>query len=213
MSGLTNALTTELQKIVAWIEESLVNLEIPTKEDRIKIAAAWFDIAIECQSSMLLILQSEKYALCFAGQRVLFEALVRGLWVQHCADDKAVENFKSGQGAKDLRKLTIAIKHKLGEELLDLEGYRETLERYLHDFTHTGIQHILRRFGADEIGPSYSEREISIVINFVVLVGMQAAASLALIAGRGDLAEQTYQRMTDYASLYQDLSTLETAAV
>jgi hypothetical protein len=201
MSKLVDELINRLKEGVEWIDQNFTNIDIPS-DDRAYVAAGCFDIAIEFQASIFLLLQSKQLALCFASQRLLFEALIRGIWVQHCADEKEFKNFTEGHGPKKLERMTLAIKEKVGDDVLQLDQFREQLEGHMHDFAHTGYQHIARRYTSDTLGPNYSDREICIVVNMTYLMGMQAAARIAVLSGNGELATATYEQMARYGAAY-----------
>jgi hypothetical protein len=169
------------------------------------------------------------FALMFAAQRLLFESLLRGLWFQYCATDKEVEEFKHGEsllrglwfqycatdkeveefkhgtGPKKFAKMIAAIESKIGAELLPLQSYRERLEGHLHDFTHTGFQHITRRHRPGEVGANYPDREICQAVNLAALLGLQAAARMAVTALNEPLANATHEKMVAYAKRFMQL--------
>jgi hypothetical protein len=205
MSKIIDELVVLLQNGVTWIDQNYVNIDLPVDDERAHVAAGCFDIAIEFQASILLLCKAERFALCFAAQRLIFEALVRGIWIKDCAEEKQFEAFKNGHGPRKLEPMTAAINKKFGDDVLHLDRYRDQLEGHLHDFAHTGYQHIARRYTDDTLGPNYSEREICIVINLTYLMGMQAAARIAVLSGNPKLATATYEQMARYGEAYAQL--------
>lgn len=195
-------LTAELQDAVSWIDQEYKNVRLPRDEVNVLIAVGCYDLAIEHQAAMLLLCKSNLYGTMFATQRLLFEALLRGLWVQYCASPSDIKQFTEGHGPRKLLSMTSAIEKKLGDELLPLESYRKRLEGHLHDFTHTGFQHVARRHRPGEVRSNYSERDICVAINLAALLGLQAAARMAVVAGDDKLVAATHAKMVSYAKRY-----------
>lgn len=203
--NMSKELASEWQDVVKWIDQKFITIEVPSDSDREQIATGCFDIAIDFQAGMYGLFELNSYALMFASQRPIFDALLRGLWIQYCASEKEIEAFKTGSGPRKLLKMTTAIEAAVGDELLPLESYRARLEGHLHDFTHTGYQHIARRHGNKILGPNYPDHELCQVINFATLIGLQAAARMAIVAKETDLAAATHAKMVEYGKRYVQL--------
>lgn len=205
MTNLVNALIDELQGAVIWIDENYIDLDIPPDQEQVQVAAGCFDIAVEHQSAILLLCRSRSFALVFAAQRLIFEAVLRGLFIQYCIDETRFQSFKNGGSLGKFQLMIAEIKGKLGDEVLDLEKFRGRLEGHMHHFTHTGYQHVARRYATGTLGANYSQHDICTAINLSALFGLQAAARLAVIADRPDLSTATYERMAEYGSRYVEL--------
>ncbi|OEZ90101.1 hypothetical protein JAB9_54220 [Janthinobacterium sp. HH107] len=205
MTKLIDALIVELQDGVTWIDKLFVNIGIPSEEEVIQVAAGCFDIAIELQSGILLLCRARSFALVFAAQRLIFEAVIRGLFIQYCIDERKFHSFKNGGTLGKYESMIVEIEKKLGDEVLDFEKFRARLEGSMHHFTHTGYQHVARRYATGILGPNYSERDICTAINLTALFGFQAAARMAIIANRPELALATKEKMVAYSSRYMVL--------
>ncbi|TNC78535.1 hypothetical protein FHI69_04415 [Janthinobacterium lividum] len=202
MTKLIDALIAELQDGVTWIDKHYANLSVPSEEEVIQVAAGCFDIAIELQSGILLLCRARSFALVFAAQRLIFEAVIRGLFIQYCIDEKKFNAFKNGETLGKYDSMIVEIENKLGDEVLDFEKFRARLEGSMHHFTHTGYQHVARRYAADILGPNYSERDICTAINLTAFFGFQAAARMAIIANKPELATATKEKIVAYSSRY-----------
>lgn len=205
MTKFIDALIDELQDGVTWIDKRYVNLGIPSEEEAIQVAAGCFDIAMEHQSGILLLCRARSFALVFAAQRLIFEAVIRGLFIQYCIDAPKFHAFKNGGTLGQYGPMIVEIKNKLGDEVLDFEKFRVKLEGAMHHFTHTGYQHVARRYDAGVLGPNYSQRDICTAINLAALFGFQAAARMAIIAGQPELAIATHEKMVAYGHRYMQL--------
>lgn len=194
-----------LDDSVAWQKKNSTDLEFPKEDDRRKLCAGCYSIAMEFQVSILLLLKTNQFALCFASQRLLFEAHVRGLWLQYCADESQLSAFINGHGPKRLEPMTTAICAALGGDLLGLENLRSKIEGTLHDFTHTGIQHVSRRYSDDALGPHYSFHDKCLIVRMTYQIGMQATMEIFSICGRLDLRDQANEKLNEYSKYYSEL--------
>lgn len=202
MTQLVDAVTNELETVVKWIDAHFVDLNIPADNENVQVAAGCFDIALEHQSGILLLCRAKSFALVFGAQRLIFEAVLRGLYIQYCVSEPKFEDFKNGAGLGKYEQMSAEIKLKLGNEVLDFALFRERLEGSMHHFTHTGYQHVARRYIDGSLGSHYSERDVCTAINLTVLFGLQAAARMAVIAGQPELATATHEQMAAYAETY-----------
>jgi len=194
-----------LDDSVAWQTHNFADLVVPKGDDRVKLCAGCYSIAIEFQASILTLLKNNQFALCFASQRLIFEALIRGLWLQYSADEKELEAFINGRGQNKLKFMTTAISAALGGDVLGLDELRIRIEGYLHDFTHTGIHHVSRRYTDQTLGPNYSVHDMCRIVHLTYQMGMQAAMQLFLVCGRNDLREQALERLVEYGKAYAEL--------
>jgi hypothetical protein len=205
MPQLIDEITGELERVVKWIDAHYVDIEIPPDNEKVQVAAGCFDIALEHQSGILLLCRAKSFALVFGAQRLIFEAVLRGLYIQYCVSEPKFEDFKNGAGLGKYEQMSAEIKLKLGDEVLDFARFRERLEGSMHHFTHTGYQHVARRYIDGSLGCHYSERDVCTAINLTALFGLQAAARMAVITGQLGLATATYEQMAAYAETYSSL--------
>lgn len=205
MKNAVSLVVNILDDSVAWQTNNFADLGVPKGDDRVKLCAGCYSIAIEFQASILTLLKNNQFALCFASQRLLFEALIRGLWLQYSADEKEIEAFINGQGRNKLKSMTTAISAALGGDVLGLDELRIRTEGYLHDFTHTGIHHVSRRYTDQTVGPNYSVHDMCRIVHMTYQMGMQAAMEFFLVCGRNDLREQAFERLFEYNAVYAEL--------
>lgn len=68
------------ERLIQWTDNLIDGIEI-SSDDRSRIAAGCFDIALENQKSIILLINKKLYGSAFSLVRVQFEAYVRGLWL------------------------------------------------------------------------------------------------------------------------------------
>jgi len=83
----------ESEELIQWIEKQINGLEI-FSEERIRLAPGCLDMALEHQKAIVLLVANKLYGSAFALARLIFEAYVRGIWLQLCASEEEVEKFK-----------------------------------------------------------------------------------------------------------------------
>jgi hypothetical protein len=153
------------EKLIKWIDDLIDGVEI-SSNDRSRIVAGCFDIVLENQKSIILLIKQKLYGSAFSLVRVQFEAYVRGLWLQHCAKDVDIENFKKDKLSKTFASMI--------EEIEKVDGYKDGVISKaknagwtpMNSFTHTGFRQVVRRNTESFIEPDYGVAEIDEVIKF-----------------------------------------------
>lgn len=102
------------EKLIQWEDLKIDGLTV-SSDDRPRIAASCFDVALEHQKAIILLITNKLYGSAFALIRVLFESYVRGLWLNYCANDKEINEFKKGKMDKKFGKLI--------EDIEKIDGY------------------------------------------------------------------------------------------
>ena len=156
------------------INDALEEAEYAGSEKE-RLAVSCLEIALEHQSAILRLGTDEAYGAMFALLRPMAEAYVRGTWLFRCADEKGVRAFK-----------TAKLK-KFADLLADIErsqgcGVKAPIKKVvddLHDFTHTGINQVLRRM---IVGGHYPDDDLAKAYNLASTFGLFAALELASLA-------------------------------
>jgi len=193
------AAQVELLDLIAWIDANLTGIELPTDE-RSMVAVGCFDVTIEHQAAIALLNQGELHGSMFALIRVAYESLVRGLWLQRCADEREISLFKSGKVNNTFAQLVTAIENELDLQGSLLSAVKVKVWRAMNGFTHTGFFQVSRRHREGEVRGNYTEPEIAQVLYLAGVFGLIAAGQLAELSGRNDLAQQAVIRMQGYGS-------------
>lgn len=152
-------------KLAETLGQRLHGLRLPN-EARFRVSFACFAVAQQHQSAILILLQHEPRleATAFALLRPLLEATLRGEWILHCATDEQVKTFALG-GKKQL---------DMSNVVKDLESCNpgsnahevlyKKLWQVVSAYTHT-YEHQVQHWLGDEIAPSYTEEQVSWLLN------------------------------------------------
>lgn len=81
------------EALIQWMDQRIDGLEIRSDE-RTRISAACFDVALEHQKSIVLLIANHLVGSAFSLVRVLFETYIRGLWLERCASETEIEKYK-----------------------------------------------------------------------------------------------------------------------
>lgn len=163
---------------------------------RFKTSAILFNIVIDHTSACLLLLKSEKYSSVSALLRVIYEGLVRALWIKNCATDVEVSLFlerdkilKNSQEEYHARELVEAV-----DKVLDAENIFSVLHKKFWkiycSFTHGGIEQINRNINKECIQLNYSNEEIVLFSQFILCFAMFSVIQIGEIIGKEKEADE-----------------------
>jgi hypothetical protein len=188
-----------LVDVVRWIDEHHSGIVLPADE-RSRMTAGCFDVAIEHQAAIALLSSGQLYGPMFALLRVLTESVVRGLWLAQCASDTDLAKFKKHRLDKDFAQLIQEIEQAIGYAQSPLSKLKTNSWKAMNGFTHTGFYQVARRNGPGTTGPNYPPEEISQALALAGALGLIAASQLAGLAGTQPLLQATMTRMKAYAN-------------
>lgn len=187
---------SRLVEVIAWIDETTTGLKLKTS-DRTMLASGCYDAAIEYQAAIAILSASELYGALFALLRVLYEAVIRGLWLSECATEADLERFKRGILKKDISVILIEVEAKIGSEVIS--QFHRTAWKSLNGFTHTGMHQVSRRHRIGQLGSNYDAKEVCNALGVSGALGLIAAGQLISLADRNDLTEPYLERLAVYA--------------
>lgn len=175
------------EELIQWIDKQIDGLEI-TSEERVRLAAGCLDMVLEHQKAIVLLVANKLYGSAFSLARLIFEAYVRGIWLQMCASDTEIEKYKKDKLEKDFSTLIKDIESCNGFE----EGILSTAKAAnwisMNSFTHSGYLQAVRRNKEETIEPNYTDVEIIELLNIANALGMLSALQIALLADKKELA-------------------------
>jgi len=175
------------------MDQKIDGLEI-SSDDRTRITAACFDIALEHQKAIVLLIANKLVGSAFSLVRILFEAYIRGLWIGKCATDKEIEDFKKNKLEKTFGTLIQEIEQQEGFQEGVLSKAKAASWKAMNSYTHSGFFQSVRRNTDETIEPNYDEDEILEVLGFSDAIGMLTALQIALVAGNVELANDLLER-------------------
>ena len=181
------------EALIQWMDQRIDGLEI-SSDERTRISAACFDITLEHQKAIVLLVANQLIGTAFSLVRLLFEAYIRGLWLGKCASDQEIEKYKKNRLDKTFATLI--------QEIEQIEGFQEGVLskaktanwKAMNSYTHSGFFQSVRRNKDDTIEPNYDADEILEVLGFTNSIGMLTALQVSLMAGDEEFAKDLLKR-------------------
>jgi hypothetical protein len=131
-------------------------------EDRGRLFMLFLHASLEYHRSISLLIDKRLYGSAFAMQRVLYESVLRGLWIGYGASDYKVDSFISNKhfDFPEPNKMAKAL-----DNVLEIGYYFKRIHetdyyKAMCGYTHTGDLQISRRFKDDSITWNYDDAEI-----------------------------------------------------
>jgi len=188
----------EYQRSIAkWIDDNL-SISYEHEDENESLALSCLDVAVENHAAIIILIQSQLYGSALSLLRVQLEALVRGTWLLHVATpEQCVKYMKSDvpKFYKLIEEVEAAIDKK--DSLLSL--IKESHWGIFNDFTHTGIEAIIRRKGPETTGHlNYRTEEIVKVLRHSGLYTVLAATELASLSKNQMLINKTLEFANQY---------------
>lgn len=184
-----------LAQTVALVERHFGVIAIPG-DDRSRMAAACFDVAVDHQKAILVLVRSHLAGSAFALARLLCEAFVRGIWLRRCADEQDLARFQKGkvpQYFEMIEAIERTLQFEPGESPLSL--FKNAHWKVLNEFTHTGYSQVFRRVTADSIAPAYPDKEIAQIMRIGAVNGLLALFELASMGRAEHILEEVKKQM------------------
>ena len=168
------------EKLIQWIDSKIDGLTF-VSDDRSRIVAGCFDIALEHQKAIIILLARQMYGSAFSLLRLLFEAYVRGLWLQHCANENEIEKLKNGRIDKTFGNLIKDIEKNEGYQGGVLSKAKKAGWNKTNCFTHSGFSQVVRRNTESSIEPNYDSEEIKEAMDFTNAIGLLTSLELSFL--------------------------------
>lgn len=151
---------------------------------RTQLQVAYCHLVIEHQFAVAHLLEGRMTASAFALARPAFEALVKGLWLYHCATDEELEKHASGRELDQIAKLSERLL------LVDLPAVITTsIHRVKTDYwkalsslTHMGHSQLRYWLNEDGVQANYPDAALHELANFASFMALVAGRELALRA-------------------------------
>ena len=82
----------ESEELAIWLHAKIDGMAVPNHE-RSRMATGCFNLVIEHQHAVALLMRHKLYGSAFALARSTYEAYIRGVWLRNCATDQQIQDF------------------------------------------------------------------------------------------------------------------------
>jgi hypothetical protein len=169
------------EAIIQKIDANLHGVEI-SPDARHRLACACLDASIEHQKAIVILINRKFYGSAFALVRAQFETYIRGLWLERCATEEEVDDFRKDKIDKSFKAIIDDIEKCEGYDVGVLSSVKTESWDAMNSYTHGGYLQAVRRMSEKYMEPNYDVSEIEEVLNFTNAVGMLAALEISILA-------------------------------
>ncbi len=179
-----------------WILKNTKGLDF-SKERRVIFSVSCYDLVIEHQLGIAILLKCKINGSAFALLRSVFEGFIRGAWLKHCATELQLDKYEQ----KDELQLFFGDMVKAVEESILFKGVnvfsalKGEAWTAMNSYTHSGFLQVLRRSNENSFEPTYTDDEIIEVLKMAGSFALLACQQIAIEANRLDLANEVYNKM------------------
>jgi hypothetical protein len=169
------------EELTDWIRSTLNNLEVVWQERSI-LSFGCLDLAIEHREGIVLLITQGLCGPAFALVRSVFESYIRGIWLRRCAKGSDIEAFKRDKFNKKFEDLIIDIERIEEFKHGILLRLKNQAWKIMNSYTHSGIQHVLRRIKSDTLQPNYDKGAIEEALNCTNALALLSLLEIAILS-------------------------------
>ena len=187
-------------ELAAWIERQVDGLPGPALL-RNRLASPCFVVVQEHHQAILLLFAQRHplHASAFALVRPVYESLVRGVWLWHCASEAELQAFSKGGKPPSMPTILKAVEQTPSYAGGQLSAVYSRSWETMCAYTHTGAQQIQRWNTSDLIAANYSDEEVDEVLRFTGTFALLSTLGLATVAADDALAHRTLEKSREWA--------------
>ena len=128
--------------------------------------------SLDVADAIIILLERDRPGPAWTLARPLLESFVRGIWILHCASDEQVENFRKGKCPPRPKLLEAMDDHDEAKPHADWIREQTENKNIFNDFTHGGIEHVLRRITENDeknphgtvVEPNYQQQDLKYLV-------------------------------------------------
>lgn len=184
------------EKMIQWEDNKIDGLEFKVNGRR-ELVASSLDVALEHQKAIIMLIANKYYGSAFSLIRILFETYVRSLWLNYCATEKDLDDFKKNKLRKKFYELISDVEKIEGYNGGTLSKAKKAGWAAMNSFTHSGYTQIERRFGKSSIEPNYDEKEIDEAINFTNATGLLCCLEISFLTNDEVFMQELLEKMKE----------------
>jgi hypothetical protein len=184
-----------------WIAANY-KVELHVENEKQLYALTCFDLVIEHHTAICVLQNQGLYGSTLSMVRIIYEALVKGMFLLHCATDEEIKAYEAGDfNRPNFGDQIIRIEQATSSVESGLSKLKKSSWKTFNCFTHSGISHVSRRNKDGETGAfNYPESEISQALSLAGTFALLAVTQLALLAHQPKLIELALDRMREYVA-------------
>lgn len=186
------------EKIIQFLNENL-SCEYNLSKRNIQLAHLCFDLTIEHHAAICLLYKSGIYGSMFALLRSEFETFIKGLWLNHVADEELITKFEKEDIHLGFGSMIDIIEGRLGTGQGALKLIKKNSWQIFSSFTHGGYQALVRRQNKVHTGSvNYDEKDIIAVLRHAGLFALLSGVELSVMTNNNELINEVFEIYQSY---------------
>ena len=167
MNAHLNQEISQAKNLACWLHKKTNGRNFPSKETSVG-GVCLLQHSLDVADATIVLLEHDLPGPAWTLARPLLESFVRGIWILRCASDEQVKTVRNGKWPSHSELLQAMDDHD--EAKLHAAWIRESManKKILNDFTHGGIEHVLRRITENDqktvVEPNYQEHELEYLV-------------------------------------------------
>jgi hypothetical protein len=173
------------------IWEHLDGQELPVVNPRSLLVASFLTLALEHYSAVVVLTRAGWSASAFAMIRPIYEAYIRGRWLQYCASELELSSVSDREKFPRIKVMVDAIEVAAPEEkssLRRLTGHHQAAWDSMNSYTHGGQKQILNRITWRKVQSNFSDEQVIAALKIASAYGLLISTAVSLLLGRDEYA-------------------------
>lgn len=187
------------KSISIWLHERIDGLAVRSDE-RTRVVGGCFDMVLEHQQAVTILVENKLYGSAFALARSAFEAHIRGIWLRDCATDEQWKKYIEDDFRVPFQMLIDDVESLEDYATGVLAAAKKSAWPLFNSFTHTGYNQVVRRNSEDYIESNYSDEDIKVIVEFVNSTSLLAGLEIiGLATTKLEVVQQEFvQKMKEF---------------
>lgn len=176
MESVVSSIDVIAETVAATLSE---NIYQPGR--RTQLAVAYAHIVLQHQRAIASTLSERLHSASMSLARPTYEALVRGMWLYHCATESRIESHVQGKELSDIAELVLDL-GSAGLPEVVLTSLRDVKAKYwktLSSLTHAGHNQVRWWLSPDGVMQDYPTKVLEELANFANFMAIVAGMQLA----------------------------------
>ena len=158
---------SQAKNLGVWLHKKTNGKNLSSKETNVA-GVCLLQHSLDVADATIILLEHDLPGPAWTLARPLLESFVRGVWILQCASEEQVENFRNGKCPPRPELLKAMADHDEAKLHADWIRAQTKNKDIFHDFTHGGIEHVLRRITENDektvVEPNYQEHELEYLV-------------------------------------------------
>ena len=159
---------SKAKKLGVWLHKKTNGKTLPSNKETNVAGVCLLQHSLDVADATIILLEHDLPGPAWTLARPLLESFVRGIWILQCASDEQVENFRNGKCPLFPELLKAMADHDEAKVHADWIRAQTKNKDIFHDFTHGGIEHVMRRITENDektvVEPNYQEHELEYLV-------------------------------------------------